>query len=534
MGSLGSVAQTRSSDVDYWVCYDSKTATPQALQGLRAKLDSITSWAMDTFELEAYFFLMSMDDVRANEFGFSDKESSGSAQAILLKEEFYRTIVPVAGLHPTWWVTPPGVSEKAYQAWNAATKTLPKPGASKFVDMGYLSPIPHDEYFGASLWQIVKALHSPYKSVMKLGLLEKYSDQPKNLMLADQIKRDVVRGRSEVPWVDPYVVLFRELRDYYRAQGDKETVQLLTEALLLKAKVGDFDFFFDFPSVFEEQSLLDFLFGAGKATEQKVNNLGQSWSFAKSLKIGSTVSHFMTATYKRIQGKLGQGTQARITPEDLTRLGRQIAANFARKQHKIVRVPFLGTKGYPELRFSAEKSPGKPTTWIVQGRTRAEGKKSVKDAELLHRAGDPITLLAWVVMNRLFTFKTLVDGDSSIAPMSVVDIKNGLDQLHAFFPYDDTFELEPDDYLGDELVTRVMLLVNLAQPPEAGKIYHVDVVYATSHGEVFSLPVPNPGAAIMKSVRAWLSGVLPQDASRIKDIQAVYPKRGQCPRIPGI
>lgn len=536
MGSLGSVAQTRASDVDYWVCYDAATATPQMLAGLRAKLDAITNWAMETFELEAYFFLMSMDEVRGNEFGFSDKESSGSAQALMLKEEFYRTVVPVAGLHPAWWVTPPGASEKAHKAWVAAANTVPRSGASRFVDMGRLSPIPRDEFFGASLWQIVKALHSPYKSVMKLGLLEKYSSRPDALMLADQIKQSVVRGQSEIPYVDPYVALFRELRGYYRSQGDKETVGLLTEALLLKAKVGDFDFFFGFPSIFEESSLLDFLFGPGRATENRVRSLGQSWSFAKSLQVGDTVSHFMTATYKRIQAKLGKGTtgRARITPEDMTRLGRQISANFARKKNKVVRVPFLGTQGYPELRFLAEKAPGKRTVWAVQGRTRAEGKKSVKNTEPLSRSHDPATLMAWLVMNRLFTPKTLVDGESSIAPMSVVDIKNALAQLHAFFPHDATFELDPDSYLDDEFVVRAMLLVNLAQAPEANQVLHVDVIYATSLGEVFCVPVSKPDQTISKSVRSWLSMVLPHDASRLGDIKAVYPKRGQCPRLPGV
>ncbi|MBU1611106.1 MAG: class I adenylate cyclase, partial [Proteobacteria bacterium] len=537
MGSIGSVAQTRASDVDYWVCYDPASATPKKLEGLRVKLAAITDWAMETYELEVYFFLMSMDDVRRNEFGFSDKESSGSAQAILLKEEFYRTVVPVAGMHPAWWVTPSGVSEAAHRKWLAAARTLPTPEAPRFVDMGHLSPIPADEFFGAALWQIVKALHSPYKSVMKLGLLEKYSSQPKVLMMADQIKSNLVNRQREVERIDPYVVLFRELRDYYRNANEGETVKLLTEALLLKAKVGEFDFFFGFPSIFEEHSLLEFLFGKGKVTENKVRSLGQDWSFAKSMQIGKTVSHFMTATYKRIQGSLvtgGTATKARITPEDRTRLGRQISANFARKKNKIVRVPFLGVKGYPELHFLADKSPGKPTVWAVQGLTPSEGKKSVKDTEPLFRAENPGTLLAWLVMNRLFAPKTLVDGESSIAPMSAVDIKNALAQLHAFFHYDTTFELPPDDYLGSERVTMALLLINLAQQPELNTVASVDVIYATSWGEVFCVSVPKPGVQIKKNVRSWLAATLPHDASTPTRLKAFYPKRSQCPRLPGI
>ncbi len=536
MGSVGSVAQTRASDVDYWVCYDATNATQADLAGLKAKLSAITKWAMETFELEIYFFLMSIADVQANKFGLSDKESSGSAQSILLKEEFYRTVVPVAGLHPAWWATPPGVSEPALYKWLAVIKTVPRVGASRFIDMGHLSPIPDEEFFGASLWQIVKALHSPYKSVMKLGLLEKYSSHKKTLMLADQIKLNLVCQQREVERVDPYVVLFRELRNYYRDINDKETVKLLTEALLLKANVGEFDFFFGFAGTFEQHSLLEFLFGVGKVNESRVRSLGQAWSFSKSMQIGTTVSRFMTATYKRIQGKLSQGgktTHASITPEDMTRMGRQISANFARKKDKVVRVPFLRIKGYSELRFTADKSPGKKTIWVVHGRTLNKSNKSTTSLEPLNKSHSPATLLAWLVMNRLFAPKTLVDGDSSIAPLSAVDIKNALAKLHAFFPYDDIFELPPNDYLGPEQVTKAMLLVNLSQPPEVNQVACVDVIYATSWGEVFCLNVQSPNAKIKKNVQAWLADILPR-TTKATQIKAIYPKRSQCPRLPNV
>jgi adenylate cyclase class 1 len=539
MGSVGSVAQTRSSDVDYWVCYDAATASPEALSGLRAKLDAITAWSMENHGLEVYFFLMSMDDVRANAFGFSDKESSGSAQAILLKEEFYRTVLPVAGMLPAWWAAPAGCTAKAARAWLGAARTFPRQGQPRFVDMGHLTPIPRDEFFGASLWQIVKALRSPYKSVMKLGLLEKYSSHPEGLMLADRIKRGLLLGRRAVQDADPYVALFRELRDYYREVKDADTVRLLTEALLLKAKVGEYDFLFGFPAGQEEYSLLEFLFGPGKATAARVKNLGHRWSFAKSMQIGSTVSRFMTATYKRIQARLGAGAEGgrrrvRITPEDMTRLGRQIAANFAVRRHKIMRVPFLGDLGYHELHFLAEKAPGKPTIWAVQGKGKAEGKRSVKRLEPIFRAATPATLFAWLVVNRLFNRSTLVDGEATIAPLSAPDIKNFLARLHATLPHGEVFEPEPDAYLDDERVTRAVILVNLLAPADANKIVSLDVIYATNWGEVYCQPGLGPDKLLQKDTRAWLARELAHDCTLPREVAAVYPKRAQCPRLRGL
>lgn len=96
MGSLGTVAQTAKSDLDCWVCYDGDLSLDQEI-GLKRKLDALGLWAESEFGLEAHFFPMRMEDVRANIFSSGDEESSGSAQALLLKEEFYRTALKIAG-----------------------------------------------------------------------------------------------------------------------------------------------------------------------------------------------------------------------------------------------------------------------------------------------------------------------------------------------------------------------------------------------------------------------------------------------------
>ena len=52
--------------------------------------------------------------------------------------------------------------------------------------------IPSEEFFGASLWQIVKALKSPFKSVMKLALLDKYMHyRDTGIFLCNRIKNNL-------------------------------------------------------------------------------------------------------------------------------------------------------------------------------------------------------------------------------------------------------------------------------------------------------------------------------------------------------
>ena len=60
--------------------------------------------------------------VIVNDFGGSeeDVDSSGSAQGKLLKEEFYRTAVFIAGHVPLWWVVPVGVDAAWFDAADAA------------------------------------------------------------------------------------------------------------------------------------------------------------------------------------------------------------------------------------------------------------------------------------------------------------------------------------------------------------------------------------------------------------------------------
>ena len=175
MGSMGTVAQSADSDLDCWICYDGDLTIAME-NGLKRKLEALGLWAESEFGLEAHFYPMRMDDVRDNRFLAGDEESSGSAQALAPEGR----ILPHprsgwAGKHLAWWVTPAGASRKGYESCMLAARRYPLAGKPRLEDFGFLAPVPPDEYFGGSLWQIVKAVRSPFKSVLKLGLLETYA-----------------------------------------------------------------------------------------------------------------------------------------------------------------------------------------------------------------------------------------------------------------------------------------------------------------------------------------------------------------------
>lgn len=535
MGSLGTVAQTAKSDIDAWVCYEGDISL-DAEVGLKRKLDALGLWAESEFGLEAHFFPMRMDDVRENRFSSGDEESSGSAQALLLKEEFYRTALKIAGKNIAWWVTLPGADKLHYDETMVASRRYPITGRPRLEDFGHLAPVPPDEYFGGSLWQMVKAVHSPFKSVLKLGLLEAYADpSASSLPLCDRIKQNLFMNRHGAKRTDPYASLFSVLRSYYIKRGDKEAAALLAESFKLKINLCDIPFFMNLPARFEDQSLLEAMFGKDAIDPEKICGKNDHWSFNKSLNMGSSVRQYMVHTYQRIQEALSEGgsTDALINPEDLTRMGRRIGSNFAKKKSKIMRVPFMDIKGegFPILHFSAEKAPGRKPVWVVRGGTKAEAKKSAESLQLLHRSGDPAHMLAWLLANRMYSPKSLLQADRTIAPIAVADLQKLMPAMYEFFPFDDTFERDINEGLESERVIRVFLVFNLTSPPDTKKIETAAAIYTTNWGEMFCRTFTKPDKLLEEYPSKFLATHLKQPVTDVPHMILFIPKGSQCKRI---
>ncbi|OIO02937.1 MAG: hypothetical protein AUJ49_05380, partial [Desulfovibrionaceae bacterium CG1_02_65_16] len=526
IGSLGSVAQKPSSDVDCWILLAPPILEPGAAGTARArlarKLEMLERWATERFGLEVHFFLMDLDTVRRNDFGISDRESSGSAQAALLKEEFYRTALKLAGRDLLWWAAPPAAGQAEAETLAAELARLAPRTAAELLDLGQPLPIPEEEYFGACLWQMVKALHSPYKSVMKLGLLEKYAGQGEEMrLLCDRIKEAVMRGRSLLSDVDPYLSLFTSIRKHYLLLDDATSLALIGECLRLKADVA--------PQDLPEE------FGADAARHAHIEDqparAGASSPFEAALRLGGMVSLFMVQAYRRIQEDIREGRAARITPEDMTRLGRRIAANFSQQQGKVGLVPFLVEDlGFSEFSFGAEKTPGKRPIWTVKGRDKAAGKTPVEALPPIRRDVDVARLLAWLHFNGLYGPGAVL-AEKTLAPIALADLQLLLADMAAFFPRRDTLEPDLDEYLRPERVTRCYLIVNLPTPPDKNKILTLSALYATNWGEVFVQTIDNPPQMLVKCPLAYLREVLDKSLPDDCAMRVFTPKRAACPRL---
>ncbi|WP_051693926.1 class I adenylate cyclase [Desulfohalovibrio reitneri] len=416
MGSMGTLAQTRESDLDCWVCLEEGT-DEEKVERLRGKLAGLEKWAWERFGLETHFFLMRLEDVRANRFGISDQDSSGTAQALLLKDEFYRTALKLAGDMPAWWLLPPGLGREEYRERCRDALLYPLLEPPRVCDLGALEPIPPQEFFGACMWQIVKAIKSPFKSVMKFGLLERYAEEAGKgrLLLCDRIKGRIQLGTAPVFSLDPYAALFQEVRELYLRREDEEALRLMREAYLLKAGLDQVRMELGQPRHADEDVLVGWLTDEkGMGGFSSLRRDTATWGFTKTVEMGRLVNTYVLATYNRIRERLGEGEAllaAKISPEDLTKLGRRITALYSRKKGKIERLPFAALSGreFSELVLAADKAPGKRTVWHLSGKRGGASK-------LLRKEADPARLLLWAVANGVYAAGQMVRGDRTAAP----------------------------------------------------------------------------------------------------------------------
>ncbi|MGD8559667.1 MAG: class I adenylate cyclase, partial [Gammaproteobacteria bacterium] len=235
MGSVGTVAQSENSDFDIWLCYNPQL-DDNRLTELRVKCDYIEVWA-ESIGLEVHFFPMNADKFREGEAHKLSSESSGSTQHHLLLEEFYRTSILLAGRYPVWWLVPPE-QEKNYDEFVNHLLHNRFVDDDDVIDFGGLSKVPVEEFFGAGLWQVYKGIDSPYKSVLKILLMESYaSSYPQCELLSQQYKQKVYDGTTDLNVLDPYVILLQRLEDYLIRREETERLELVRRCFYFKVNV---------------------------------------------------------------------------------------------------------------------------------------------------------------------------------------------------------------------------------------------------------------------------------------------------------
>jgi len=231
MGSMGTLGQSNSSDIDLWICL-AEPLDKSLQKKLDAKGNKIKQW-LATVGIELNYYLVNLDDFSRNNSKQIEVDSCGNTQNFLLLDEFYRTAVWLAGRWPLWWLIPADADYVQFSKRLLAQKHVEP---ADWVDFGEVQQIPANEYFSAALWQLYKAIDSPYKSSVKLLVLEVYARLfPGGGVLSDEFKRRVYQGADNAGELDPYllILLFAE-----KALADNpQRLEFLRRAFYLKANV---------------------------------------------------------------------------------------------------------------------------------------------------------------------------------------------------------------------------------------------------------------------------------------------------------
>ena len=492
MGSVGTVAQNEKSDFDYWVVLDESSLSREEHDFLTGKLRAIEEWG-DRNGVELHFFLTDQKMVSQNRFGSADKESAGTSQAALLKEEFYRTAVHVAGKYPYWWITPSSATDEEYAAAIQAVSKSLHLDKNRFVDLGNVHTIALKEFFGAALWQINKAMDSPFKSVLKMAMLESFINAEGDMtLLCDELKKAVIKPEAGLA-ADPYLVLINHLFEYYQKKKKPEVVELLRKCLYNKVHIKLLpDTESKEKRSYKETVMLSYTkewkWHSGNISEM---NDYDNWNFDQMSELGNQLHGFMLETYKNLTDNMKQREhhESMISEEDLTVLGRKIFAYYGKKMGKVELMKKASDDALKleSVTFAPALQRGKKPLWVVlRGNVLtniARGEK-VNHAEVKKGRVLP-EVLFWLYINRVVGVGTFPHLAHSALPVSLKEVQNLIKLFNEFIPYKPISSLPNSILLRRAKTTRLVVVANFLSQSWAKNIEEITILFQNSHGESF-------------------------------------------------
>ncbi len=469
MGSVGTVAHSESSDLDIWVCHQPGLAA-QALSDLDHKCSHLSRWAAE-LGLEAHFFLMDCERFKHGQLASLDSEGSGSAQHYLLLDEFYRTALLIAGRVPLWWLTPSG-RERDYGDYTDILLSKRFVRAGDVLDFGGMATIPGGEFIGAGVWQLYKGIESPYKSVLKLMLLECYAAEYPNISpLSLAFKQLLYDGSTDVNELDPYVMVYRRLQDYLLSRGEHKRLELLRRCFYFKVN----------------KPLTKPPTGRSKSWQRLLlENLVEEWGWDKEqLYLLDARPHWkaqqviderqllvneFTNSYRFLVDFARQThINAAISAEELNILGRKLHAAFERKAGKIEWINPHISEDLSEpfvtiIEEQREVSGSFRMSKVWTAYAQAPSDTPSRPARIVKQSRDLVELITWCHCNGVLTQQSRCEVSSSMNALSSVTLKQTLAAVQRWLP----LPLRPvphESFQQQAQALSLLLLINVGTDP---------------------------------------------------------------------
>jgi adenylate cyclase, class 1 len=481
MGSGGTVAYSKKSDFDIWLCHDPALGQPE-LNDLAKKSREIEKWAA-SLGLEVYFFSMNPDKFREGDNVQLSSESSGESQHYLLLEEFYRTGLWIAGRVPVWWYVPAEV-EHNYNDYVAMLREKRFIDFDDVFDLGSMQEIPVSEFFSAAVWQLYKGIDAPYKSILKVMLMESYSNEyPSPDWLSRRYKKIIYESdQVDLKDVDPYIMLYRKLEEGFRQNDELHRLSLLQEAFYFK--VGEL---LTGRSSQESRRIAMLMslvqeWGWDKVMLHKMDARPQ-WKISQVKSEQKKISVEFSSTHKKLCTFVERyGCKVLLQSRDIKILGRKLYAAMSKRPGKIEAVSqgISGDMTESVITVAEGFSDTGQSYWALYS-----GEKTI----LLHRHRYLLSLLVWAKVNHVIGVSTKLHYQTQSQLVSHDSFYAILDVINKFFSQQQSFHAEIDDFVAPATCVKAGLLINigaadLSEQPSKGEVMISGHADALSYGQV--------------------------------------------------
>ncbi|MFT5008602.1 MAG: adenylate cyclase class 1 [Granulosicoccus sp.] len=479
------IDQPIGSDLMLWICYETPLSERQ-LTLLQQKTDRISQWALE-FNLAIRVVPISGQHFLAHEQHLSTAESHGASDDAMLLDEFYRTVLVLAGKFPAWWLVPTG-----YEGDYAATlKALLHTGAvdaSQCIDFGGLGAVASDDFIGAGMRQIYQAIDSPFQSVLRLILLEIYARQLPHIdCLAHAYKNRIYRMQLSLDELDPDVMLYQKIESYLLAHDEPKRLDLMRRCFYFKVglKLSQRTH-----SVGWRHNLMDNLvqsWGWSLATLKHLDTV-RLWTIEDVLTERRLLIAELTQSYQYLsQCPAAQPLSNRPVRHDLVTLKRKLHAAFDRRRGKIHFIHIGLDVDFSEQRVYLYERPSRQDPDLYHWAVFDRPINQQSPAPALKSASGLLEALLWCHLNGLLTAPLQIAIFPAGYAINDNEIRTILDAIRKQIPNPRPY-IDPLCFEQPASVTRILIIINLGcnpcRPRSDSSVHSLDRVLVNSWGEV--------------------------------------------------
>ncbi|MCU7954584.1 MAG: class I adenylate cyclase [gamma proteobacterium symbiont of Bathyaustriella thionipta] len=344
--------------------------------------------------------------------------------------------------YPIWWLVPPQF-EDDYDDYveNIVHKRLLN--EYDFLNFGSINHIQAEEFYGATLWHIYKGIDSPYKSILKLLLMESYAKEyPDINLLCLQFKKMVYQyDKPDINKLDPYIMMMDKITAHLNEENSLKRLELARQCLYLKVNES----LTELKSVPSHEWRKKIMYKMVEQWQWKQPQLillddRNKWKIQEVSKEHKNIIDALTFSYRKLSDFFRyQNKDIRISKRDLHILGRKLYAAFEKKAGKIeiinrdseIDLYESHVSLYPITHDKKGKALNEHGWALYMGAISSIDNKTPAPAK---KSNHLLKLICWGFFNRVISSQSSFILGKEITVLSVHEIKQIIETLESIFP----------------------------------------------------------------------------------------------------